>query len=110
MGNSAPILMVLSCACAVVTKRPTAAAPTTRLRNTFILSSPHKIRWAKAYQPMGNSVKQLADEWPTAAQNKRVGFSHKLAVTLRHDVPRKPAHHRPLRAQHGPGLSGPRRG
>src|SRR5262245_50168528 len=108
MGNSAPILMGLSCACAAVTKRPTAAALTKRVRNAFIVSSPHKISLGQAYQPTGNSVKQLADEWPAAAQNKRVGFSHKLAVTLRHDVPRKSAHHRPLRAQHGPDLSGPR--
>ena len=42
MGNSAPILMVLSCACAAepIAKRPTAAALTKRVRNAFMLSSP----------------------------------------------------------------------
>src|SRR5262245_37727113 len=128
MGNSAPILMVLSCACAAVTKRPTAAALTKTVRNAFIVSSPHRFSLGQSLSTLGQARKatcrrvvrgrQVRSSWilgrirgtSTHCATRVTLIATVLPRARPYDIPRKSAHDRPLRTQHGPGLSGSRRG
>src|SRR6185312_8854374 len=85
MGNSAPILMVLSCACAAepIATRPIAAALTKRVRNAFMLSSPHRFSLGQSLSTNGLSRKATYRRVPDVDRRDRVGFSDEFAVHRR---------------------------